>query len=54
MTVLGSLTMGWRSIGSMRPVGRESSGAGRRRRLAGYLAKRRFLWRLAERRGTGS
>jgi GNAT superfamily N-acetyltransferase len=47
VTSLGSLTMGWKSAGGVRPVGRLSRRALVRQRVRAFLAGKRLLWRLA-------
>ena len=47
LTVLGSLTMGWRSIGMLRPMGLRSSGYALRRAVGLRLGRLPYLWRYA-------
>lgn len=51
-TVLGSLTMGWKTIGTMQPVGLESKSPGKLQRLGASIntsiKKIPFFWRFAE------
>jgi GNAT superfamily N-acetyltransferase len=44
VTVLASLATGWKSVGSMKPVGRRSV----RRRVRSWMSEQRFLWRYAK------
>jgi GNAT superfamily N-acetyltransferase len=46
VTVLASLAMGWKSVGSMKPVGRRSLS----RRVISWMSRQRFLWRYAGKR----
>jgi hypothetical protein len=45
LTVLGSLTMGWRSIGMLKPLGRRTRGANFRRDLRFHLNRAPYVWR---------
>ncbi|MGH7768276.1 MAG: GNAT family N-acetyltransferase [Candidatus Binatia bacterium] len=45
LTVLGSLTMGWRSIGMLKPLGRRTRGAKLRDDLRFHLQRAPYLWR---------
>lgn len=46
VTVMGSLAMGWKSAGTLDPIGLRS-GADYRRRLRQYMKERPFFWRYA-------
>jgi len=48
LTVLGSLTMGWKSIGSVRPLGRSSKHYRRLYDWRNHLAQMPLLWRTTE------
>jgi len=45
--VFGSLTMGWKSVGMLRPMRIQSTSARFRNRLRSTLSKGRFVWRFA-------
>jgi GNAT superfamily N-acetyltransferase len=48
ITVLGSLAMGWQSIGSMEPVGWRAPHARWWRSMRAFAGRRRLLWRFRE------
>jgi acyl carrier protein len=48
LTVLGSLTMGWRSIGMLKPLGRRPRGAKLRSALRFHLGQAPYLWRYSK------
>jgi hypothetical protein len=50
LTVLGSLTMGWRSIGRLRPLGLSSRAYLQLHRWRERLSRARVVWRLASSR----
>jgi len=50
VNVFGLLTLGWKSIGMLRPVGRSTGLAAGRRRLRGAVARLPFLWRYRDAR----
>ena len=50
LTVLGSLTMGWRSVGMLRPMGYRSSTATLYHALRRRLSRLPYLWRYAQHR----
>ncbi len=50
LTVLGSLTMGWRSIGRLRPLGLPSRAYNRLHRWRERLSRARVIWRVASSR----
>jgi hypothetical protein len=48
LTVLGSLTMGWRSIGMLKPLGRRCRGGALCRSLRFHLSRAPYLWRYTK------
>jgi len=48
LTVLGSLTMGWRSIGMLKPLGRRTRGGALRRSFRFHLNRAPYLWRYTK------
>jgi hypothetical protein len=49
ITLMSSLSMGWRNAGSMRPYRRVTRQAEAFHRVRRYLGRKRFLWRYADR-----
>lgn len=47
---LGMMTLGWKSAGGLRPIGRTSEKARRRARLRNVIARQRLIWRFSNAR----
>ena len=47
---LGLMTLGWKSAGGLRPIGRTSEKARRRARLRNVVARQRLIWRFSNAR----